>query len=103
MSDRLERERRRIIESGSPMGGHSLNQFVLKKGIEGERRINPISKKVARSEERRMGHLRGADEYEEAKMARILSRVQILQGGYDDITDAFPREVNFLREKGVLV
>lgn len=47
-------ERRLTIERGSPMSHHSMNQRIIRAGLEGERRIFGVdNKKLARSERRK--------------------------------------------------
>lgn len=53
MASKSELERREIIESGSALASHSLNQRKIKHHLEGERRAFPISHHEARREKLR--------------------------------------------------
>lgn len=94
---RAEKERRRIQESGSPSGKHSMNQRVLGMSFEGEKRLR-VSRKADRIEKNNQER----DEYEQAKLQRIQERVgRSFKGDERILLAVLTAEVRYLEKHGV--
>jgi len=79
MSSRLSVEQGQIINSGSALAGHSLNQRAIKRCLDGQGRVGGVPKKVDRAAERRA---RMAMEAEAEAVRQEAEQLDIL---YDDI------------------
>lgn len=100
---RIDCERREIIDSGSPLKRHSLNQGRLKLIFEGRVRVFPESRKVRMAERRRERHSKEQEEYLTAKLNRILERVQdVKDGSFEGFCeDSFYHELRYLRSNHI--
>lgn len=99
----IKTERIFLIESGSPLVSHSLNQHQMKANIEGEQRVN-LPRKVLRAIVRRERRLQEAFDCEREKQQRIWGRVQGELEGYDG-TDylVLQKEIDYLGRCGISV
>ncbi|MBI2086302.1 hypothetical protein HYT74_03090 [Candidatus Daviesbacteria bacterium] len=102
MSNRVEFAREGMIGNGSP-SRLNYGNGVMKKIYEGGRRIAPMSKKQERVAARKARTLSQWEEYETAKQARVLERVNAVRGGYDDFCpEGFGHEIRYLRSLRIM-
>lgn len=101
--NRAEVRRKEIIESGSPLAGHSINQRKIKSWLDGERRMAP-GRKVMRAQTR--AEINSTESlYEREKTQRVLSVVQASiwdEGRGNQFTKPeLAAMVRYLTEKGL--
>lgn len=101
--NRLELERRIIIDSGSPIANHSTNQRCLKIEYDrGRSFAQDIPRKILMSRRRRARMLEEANEHEKSKIERVMGRVLAAFRGHDGFDpEVLGKEVAFLKRNGI--
>lgn len=101
---RTEAERTRVIESGSPLANHSMNQKNINSHLNGEERLSP-PKKLVRVQSRKVREAETNKRYEREKIARITERVFTRILNYDAIQEVGPleSELKYLEENGITI
>lgn len=102
MSHRSERIRDQIIQSGSPLRQHSLNQTWMNREAYGQTRLSP-NKKLLRSVRTRSKHPT-CQSWEERNLTLIISDVHITLESRDyQNPTGFRNKIRYLLENGIFV